>query len=311
MFLNDFVLAPDAALTPSYRISPFRTSDILDNRRLPDSTEAEVYFRSRFPGRRVFYCESARQGLGLALQDLGLAPTDVVTILTTTGNLYISGCVTREIEKVCRWSRKIEPNTRCILVNHEFGFPYERLRELSRYELPIIEDAAHSFSSNNTECSVATVGEYVIYSFPKFFPVQLGGLLLAREGCALREPVTIDCKRYLQKVVSFYLRSVEKAREARRHNYASLRDRFETLLCPPRFEPTPGATPGVFMFRTPPDVELPALKIFMQQHGIESSVFYGESAFFVPVHQRLSEADLDYFVEVVKAFMQKTEVLAC
>ena len=307
MFLNDFVLAPDKALTPSYRISPFRTKDILENRRLPDSTEAEDYFRSRFPGRRVVYCESARQGLGLALQDLGLAPTDLVTILTTTGNLYISGCVTREIEKVCRWSREIEPNTRCILVNHEFGFPYERLRELSRYELPIIEDAAHSFASNNAEGTVGTIGEYVIYSLPKFFPVQLGGLLLAPESCPVREPVTIDCKRYLQKVVSSYLRSVEKAREARRHNYAALTDRFERLLCRPRFELTRGAVPGVFMFSTPQDLDLPALKIFMQQHGIESSVFYGERAFFVPVHDRLSEADLDYFAEVVKAFMGKTK----
>ena len=57
------------------------------------------------------------------------------------------------------------------------------------------------------------------------------------------------------------------------------------------------------MFQTPADVDLPALKTFVQEHGIESSVFYGEQAFFVPVHDRLAPADLDYFGQVVSAFL--------
>jgi hypothetical protein len=57
------------------------------------------------------------------------------------------------------------------------------------------------------------------------------------------------------------------------------------------------------MFQTPAEVDLPALKTFVQEHGIESSVFYGEQAFFVPVHERLVPADLDYFCHVVSAFL--------
>ena len=45
------------------------------------------------------------------------------------------------------------------------------------------------------------------------------------------------------------------------------------------------------MFQTSAGVDLPALKTFAQQHGIESSVFYGEQAFFVPVHERLAPTD--------------------
>ncbi len=305
MFSNDFVLAPDRALTPAYRISPFRTRDLADNRDLPDCKDGDDYFRARFPERRVVYCESAREGLGLALRDLRLGTTDVVTIFTTTGNHYISGCVTREIEKVCRWSRQIEPRTRCILVNHEFGFPYEDLRALSRRGFPIIEDAAHSFASNNAEQSAGTVGDYVIYSLPKFFPIQLGGLLLVRSRCTIPEPVSVECKRYLQKVVSLHLRSLGANCELRRNNYRALAGRFETIACVPRFQLHANSVPGVFMFRTPPGVDLPQLKSFVQQHGIESSVFYGEEAFFIPVHQRLSAADFDYFLEVVRAFPGK------
>jgi hypothetical protein len=40
------------------------------------------------------------------------------------------------------------------------------------------------------------------------------------------------------------------------------------------------------------------------RHGIECSVFYGEDAFFIPVHQRLEAADLDYFAAVFGEFLK-------
>ena len=59
------------------------------------------------------------------------------------------------------------------------------------------------------------------------------------------------------------------------------------------------------MFQTPAGVDLPALKTFVQEQGIESSVFYGEQAFFVPVHERLAPADLEYFAQVVSAQLRR------
>jgi hypothetical protein len=56
------------------------------------------------------------------------------------------------------------------------------------------------------------------------------------------------------------------------------------------------------MFTVQSGVDLGALKAFMWSHGVESSVFYGEQAFFVPVHSRLGSDDLDYFFEVAREF---------
>src|SRR5262252_5239951 len=106
MLTNDFILSPAQNLAPVYRISPFKTSDIASNRDLPLSTAIDDYFRERFPERSFVYCESGRQAIHLALRALAPASSDAVTLLTTTGNHYISGCVTREIEKLCQWSRK-------------------------------------------------------------------------------------------------------------------------------------------------------------------------------------------------------------
>jgi hypothetical protein len=303
MLVKDFVLSPDKSLMPAYRISPFQTSDIARNRALPFSASIDDYFRQRFTGRRFIYCESGRQAIHLALAALGLGRQDVVTILTTTGNFYISGCVTREIEKFCRWSREVEPQTKALLVNHEFGFAYEELRALRRFNVPIIEDAAHAFASNNREQSAGQVGDFAVYSFPKFFPIQTGGLLVFNENRTIEEPLAPSAKQYVQKVLSAHIDNVAETVKKRRENYHALTTRFLQLGCTARFQLSESSVPGVFMFQTPAGVDLPALKTFAQEHGIESSVFYGEQAFFVPVHERLMPADLDYFGQVVSAFL--------
>ncbi len=303
MFANDFVLAPDRPLRPAYNISPFSTSDIAANRDLPFADEIDDYFRARFPGRSFLYCESGRSAIRLALRQLRLASTDLVTILTTTGNFYISGCVTREIESICRWSRRHEPETKVLFVNHEFGFPFEPLRALSKSALPIIEDAAHSFASNNLEQSVNQVGCFTVYSFPKFFPIQAGALLVFDPAYQIPETIDLSFKRYLQKVLSAQLKQIDCFCDRRWQNHHSLAARFQSIGWSPRFQPSRGPVPGVFMFRTDPAVDLPALKTFMWDHGIESSVFYGEQAFFIPVHHRLAESDLDYFFEVARSFL--------
>jgi hypothetical protein len=303
MLVEDFVLQPDEYLLPAYKISPFRTEDVAFNRGLPCSNAIDDYFQNRFRGRRFVYCANGRQAIQLALQALAPAPDDVATILTTSGNHYISGCVTREIGRFCRWSRRREPATRILFVNHEFGFGYERLSSLKAENLPLIEDAAHSFLSNNAEGALGSVGEFLVLSFPKFFPIQIGGLLVFDSRFDIPDPLPADCRRYIQKVLSFHLGGLEGARRRRRANHEYLAGRLAALGCAPRFGLADDAVPGVFLFQTPAAWSLPALKVFLWKQGIECSVFYGEQVFFLPVNDRLQTAELDYFFEAVNAFV--------
>ena len=119
-----FVIKPDPYLLPSYRISPFRTSDIVDNNQLPNDNYIDAYFEQRFLGNSFAYFYNGREAINRALSHYQLKKDDVVTIFTTSDNFYISSCVTSEIEKFCKWSREITEKTQIIFVNHEFGFPY-------------------------------------------------------------------------------------------------------------------------------------------------------------------------------------------
>ena len=302
-----FVLDPDPYSLPSYRIGPFQTRDISVNHRLPSNYAIDTYLSDRFGGREFGYTYNGREAINIALGLCRPAKDDVVTILTTSGNYYISSCVTREIEKYCKWSRQILPETRIIFVNHEFGYPFPDLRSLEKYNLPIIEDCAGSFFSEDKDHAIGRTGDYVIYSFPKMFPLQVGGLLVSKRRDI--EPysgnLTAGMLTYVKNVLSEYICSRDLIIDKRITNYLGLRSRFESLNLHERFELAEGSVPGVFMFLAGSlKIDLSELKKHFWAHGVQSSVFYGEEAFFIPVHQALTEADLDYFFEVMRSFIQ-------
>jgi hypothetical protein len=302
-----FILNPDPYLLPTYRISPFTTHNVSCNHTLPDSDFIDEYFKERFAGKSYSYTKNGRQALDIALDSLNLGKNDVVTIITTSGNFYISSCVTNSIEKHCRWSRVFEKRTRAILVNHEFGYPYPGLRQLKEYNLPIIEDCASSFFSHDDERSTGEVGDFVVFSFPKMFPLQIGGLLVSSDPGRLEQNGQLGRTelRHIKNVLSSQIPSWEKIIGDRISNYLILRDKFATLGFLERFALGQGIVPGVFMFRTGGmNIDLAELKKHFYAHGIQCGVFYNEEAFFIPVHQALGEEDLDYFFHVLKSFLQ-------
>jgi hypothetical protein len=299
-----FILHPDKYLLPDYKISPFRHEDILRNHQLPPDDFIDTYFGRRFSGRAFSYTLNGRSALRKSLQHYALTTNDVVTILTTSGNFYVSSCVTSEVEKICRWNREINDETKIILVVHEFGYPYPALAQLKRYNMPIIEDAAYAFFSGDADDVIGRVGDFVIFSFPKMFPIQTGGLVVHNKNVAVAEEEWPhpQLPGYIKNVLSFYIKNPDDIIGARITNYLGLKERFERLGYHERFSLAKGVVPGVFMFKADAATDLKGLRGHFHDHGIQSSVFYTEHAFFIPVHQALSDFDLDYFAEVIKSF---------
>jgi DegT/DnrJ/EryC1/StrS aminotransferase family len=293
------ITKPDPYLVPAYRLSPFTTANVHKNARLPNESSAiDFYLSKRFADRNFSYTYNGREAIALALGYYNLQKNDVVTIYTTTGNDYISSCVTREIEKICRWSRNIETETKVILVNHEFGYPYENLSELLKLGYPIIEDCAYTFFSEDDPQRIGHVGDFAIYSFPKFFPIQIGGLLTSKKSINLTvaKGILMDMSQlnYIKAVLSSNIDQVEHYAERRVANYQWLKDKLTTIGCKPRLPLKEGVVPGVFLFTVPGNIDLPKMKSYLADLGIQCSVFYGEQAFFIPVHHELQQEDLNY-----------------
>lgn len=303
-----FVLNPNEYLLPAYGISPFSSHDLTKNCEMVADHTIDLYFQDRFNSNNYAYFYNGSAAINKSLSHYNLNKEDVITILTTSENFYISSCVTKEIEKFCQWSREITTKTKILFVNHEFGYPYEKLGDLKEMGYPIIEDCAHTFFSEDKNSSIGTIGDFVIYSFPKMFPIQIGGLLRSNLNMELDKNGTLESERlnYLKNVISYYIHNEKKIIKKRLDNYHYLAEKFIEMGCIPYFELSKGVVPGVFLFKIGKrNIDLTHFKAFMNNHGIQSSVFYGKHAYFIPVHQNLTKGDLDYFVFVVEQYLCK------
>lgn len=298
-----FIIDSEQIYRPKYNIGPF---SIFDKYTEHSTGNFESFFSSLFPNKKICLTRSGKQAIGLALEQLNLGKEDCVTIFTTSGNRYISGCVTGEIEKFCSWSMKIEENTQVLFVNHEFGFPFEELESLkTQFDFPIIEDVAHGLFSQNTEKSVGTIGDFVICSFPKVFSLQMGGALLHIDKYNIQEDLTRSEIQYLKDSLLGSCFSKEELIKKRHRNYKYLEKALGLLGAKSFFNLTELINPGVYVFTFDEFKQWDELKVFMQSNGVESSVFYGEEAFFIPVHQNLKDVDLDYFVTLIEYFVKE------
>lgn len=300
---DGFVIDPDSRLIPFYRISPFTNKAAAINRTLKSTGAFGAYFNQRFPNYNWQFTMSGREALQLALSDIGPERFDNISILTTTGNFYISGCVTSEIEKFCNWNRQPEPNTKAILVNHEFGFPFEALKNVGKCNLPVIEDCAHSFLSQNREGTVGTVGDYLIFSLPKFFPIQFGGIYCRRksQGDLQNSYKSIELQ-YISNALDHYVHDIDSFADARKRNFRYFYQKFAEHGWIPRFLPEEHHTPGVFMFTLKEGEDGQGLKTHLQRNGVEASVFYKENAVFIPVHHMLKMDDMDYIYSMIVSY---------
>ena len=303
---HKFVVDPGRFRIPGYYISPFLTNSISENYQILQSGHVDQELLQQYFG--FYHCFiNGKAALHHALMQYGLSEDDEVYIITTSGNRYISGCVTGVIDKICKWNRQLSSKTKIILVVHEFGVVYRQMDEVLKLGLPVIEDKAMSLFSTDAKRKTGHYGDYTIYSLPKFFPVQYGGILQINTPEYDKNSFEPDPNIFseLEKYLSFYLKDTGTIIRKRKHNHALFQSHLTELGFQSRFEYSADETPSAYMCSTPPSVHLDGLKIFLQQNGVECSVFYGESAFFIPVQQNLNEVDILCIVSLIKYFVSE------
>jgi hypothetical protein len=309
-YKKGFVLNPDKYYCPSYRISPFQTSNLAtyNAQKKADFTTSKIILDKKFYNRKWIFTVNGKEAINIALKKIKLKKNDLVTILTSSGNKYISKCVTDEISKFCSWSRKLEKKTATILINHEFGYPFNSIEKIKKLKIPIIEDLCHSFFTSNEINKIGYFSDFSIYSLPKIFPIQIGGILAAKNNIHKSDSrVNSQLERYIKNILSIYVPKINLFSEKRLINYEYLKNRLTKFGCVPRFKINKylKIVPSVYLFKCNQKINLNKLKQFYVNHGIESSVFYGENCFFLPIHQNLKKTDLDYFVAIFEEFLNQ------
>ena len=293
-------------LAPSILRAPFDSKSLCVEITQQKCERGYDYLANRF-GDFVL-CEKGRLAIDLALSMIGLNEDDTVTILTTSGNYYVSSCVTKTVEKHCRWSRSFENNTKAIVVVHEFGYIYNDLDSLRKIGLPIIEDCASAFFS--TKNNVGRNGDFAVYSFPKAMPMRMGGALVVNNhkyDSSVHVLGTVE-EQYIMSCLGEQISSIPEIIEKRLANYHFFEKALSEIKITPFFPLFEGVVPEVFLFRWKDNIDYPRLKEFMQYNGVESSAFYGQPGFFIPVHHNLTLTEKKYIINLISFFCENNNL---
>ena len=302
-----FVINPNKFLLSSFGMTPFRTENVIKNYNLTEDFYSNQDLDNRFGKDSWRFTYNGKEAISFALSYYNLQKDDLVTILTTSENFYISSCVTLEIERVCKWNREILPETKVILVNHEFGYPYENMNYLVSLGIPIIEDCCTTFFSQDENNKIGKYGDFTVYSLPKFFPIQIGGILTSNKFKLLDQESklsNIEIK-YITNVLSNNLRQIVKILNKRSENFEQGLKLFSKVGFTERFKKNKAITPYAMLLKNNSIIkDLNSFKLFMNKNGIQNSIFYGEDAFFIPNHQSLDFLEIQFIFEVVCFYLK-------
>jgi hypothetical protein len=199
------------------------------------------------------FVPSGRAALEVVLRSLALEPEDEVVITNTTGQTYISACVTCTVFNHCQPSRVLTDRTRAIVAIHEFGFPHPDLSTLKAQArergIPLIEDCAHTIDSVVDGAPLGSYGDFAIFSLSKILPVAAGGVLVSAQAMPDLPRDLTDAGSDAEAVYAQHLPAIASYSRRRRENHDAVRRRVSHL--PLLLEPDPGVTPWFAAVLTP------------------------------------------------------------
>lgn len=288
---------------PYIRISPFSPrhwEEVLSMR----AKASPAVYNPKFwlnGAKDILFFASGREALLACLKHLGLYSQNEVLIIKNTNGPYISSCVTKTIEKVCRWSQKLSPRTRLGLVIHEFGFPCpeEKILFYKKRGIPILEDCAYAMGSRLEGAKVGILGDYALYSLAKYYPMPLGGLLVSKVKLSSKAH-NLSISSNLQKLILETLYHAQpflkKWNKTRRENWSFFSQRLSSKGFKPYFPLPKKVVPGVYLTYVPKDFQGEKVKARLNTVGVESTQYYHQNGFYFPVHQFLIQYEREYIL---------------
>jgi len=172
---------------------------------------------SNFLASNAVILNSARVGLYEILRFFGMSRSDNVLVPD-----FLGQCVLGIINRVGFPVKKVDEKTKVVLVLHQWGYPQkmdEVMGEAKKRDLLVIEDCAHSLDSKYKGMMTGSWGDASVYSFPKIFPVVMGGAITSKNNKLIKYIKKIkkeNSSLYLKLVSGISYLALKRARNSSR-----------------------------------------------------------------------------------------------
>ncbi|CCN47641.1 putative DegT/DnrJ/EryC1/StrS aminotransferase [Vibrio nigripulchritudo MADA3029] len=291
------ILDPDPYLMPTIHMSPFSgrikaSGSSIEVSEIDILNEISLKLTNRILSGVVTL--NGRSAISLALDAIVTSEDFTISILTNSGSGYVSGCVTSEIGKYCKYVIGDAPDADAYFLIHEFGRPVTVPKELLNTPKPIIEDCAYALVDPSFRGQYGSIGDYIIYSLPKAFDMQYGGLFFSsNEKSIVRKN---NPSMYLLENLINNFKSLTYANKQRLNVYKKLQQTAKRYKLIEYYPYSGSGVPHAFMVALPGNIDFQEIKKYMNGRGVESSIFYGQNAYFIPCHQNINDWEIEYMI---------------
>lgn len=182
-------------------------------------SEIESFFSKRHDGQ-IFILNKGRTALQAAIEDFGLAGSEVIVPSFICSDVFVSAFINNNIKPVvidCRSGqlnmniadvkKKTTKKTKAIVLVHTLGVPDEPekfRRFCDKNKIILIEDCAHCIDLKYKNKYLGSYGDAAIFSFAKETPDFAGGVYL-RNKKILQKKNAIYKRRYVISKLDLYL----------------------------------------------------------------------------------------------------------
>jgi len=296
--LPDELINPDRYLRPVVHMSPFSGKHFYEAP--PHSIDknsilarcSEILLGAPYT---ISITRNGREALHHALAATVRSKENIVSIITPSNCGYVSSCVTGEIEKFCRWKFGFEEKASIVILVHEFGRYVETPAYYHENKIPVIEDCAYAMIDRRFADHYGQQGDFIVYSLPKALPLQYGGLLVNKNDYTVRDSNLSEAgKAFILYQLKHHIENLYDSNKARTVVYERMQKLAAVLGIKEAYSPGPKDLAHSFIAHLESSHDPAAIKAHMNDVGIESSVFYGGNGYFIPCHQNLGPAEINY-----------------
>lgn len=288
--------------TPVIRLAPFRTIRPLKSK-ADDAINWEKE-KSTFLPRGAYAIQACLEHLKKDSE------RREVIIVKTFGSDFITGCVTRAIERAgYTWTLRtdITGNTRAVLAIHEFGIPVFQARDIEILDkaradfVPVIEDCAWRKEK------VWDWSDYQVFSLQKLVDINYGGILV---GVHLDDNFlwSIGCLDAVKRERALWeeeqdLQVAVRERLWKQYHHLVLADGMTPDDCIDYEQAImDGWMPTVYLQKFKDDVEADAIVGRLEEFGIQAGHYHGEPVVYLPIHQSMTNEEVEYMFAVVRGY---------
>lgn len=210
-----------------------------------------------------------------------------VSIANFSKSNYLSGCLTRNIERIALNDGK--DTVDLYITDFGFGIPDKPT---------FILDDAWALDFYRAKKALQSGTKFYVTSLQKVFGISFGALIIHKEDLRIQSDLDESEQEYLARELMLNLSKYESLAATRRDNYEYVSYLLREIT--KKYFDGHSHFPGAAVLKVAHRFNEEKFKKELQEHGIRGTSFFGNKGIILPCNQDLSRREIEVMCEITR-----------